>query len=86
MWPSGALWDCMGDAMKTRVECERDCTSNYDCGAFSRKSNISSEKASCCLYKEGNVGNGEPNEKCFIGTLLIENISLQSFDLGILFL
>mmetsp|Transcript_50297 Transcript_50297/g.90271 ORF Transcript_50297/g.90271 Transcript_50297/m.90271 type:complete len:192 (+) Transcript_50297:192-767(+) len=71
-WPNGKLWDCI---WKTRgkitlQECKDACATETDCAAFETSltpTSSSTDKGKCCLFKEGNSGNGKNRRKwCYL--------------------
>jgi len=71
-WPNGKLGDCI---WKTRgkitlQECKDACATETDCAAFETSltpTSSSTDKGKCCLFKEGNSGNGKNRRKwCYL--------------------
>ena len=63
MWPSGSIWDCSPGAL-TRSDCEQACNTNSDCASYDGVSNV--DYGECCLFMEGNTGNGNSRRTCFV--------------------
>jgi hypothetical protein len=57
VWPSGYLWDCSPGA-STRADCKQACNTNPDCYAYDTFSNVDEGLVGCCLFMDGNTGNG----------------------------
>jgi len=70
-WPDGQLWDCISATRGQMAlqECKDACANELDCAAFDTTVTPTSPptaKGDCCLFKEGNSGNGAQTWWCYL--------------------
>ena len=65
-WPGlSTTYYCILDSDMSLEECQSECDGSADCGAFDLPA-TDPPSGKCCLFKEGNTGNGSNNRKCFV--------------------
>ena len=63
VWPSGTVWDCTPGSL-TRADCAHACNTKSGCSAYDGHANV--DFGECCLFSEGNTGNGDPGMTCSV--------------------
>ena len=78
VWPSGSLWDCNYGSL-TQPDCELACNTHSECAAYDRISNV--HVGECCLFMEGNTGDGNSGRTCTVKQSGIFVIGIAHFGL-----